>query len=412
MGREFDSPIPHAYIDSVRGPTYSDFVQKNSVALNLAALLLTLGALAFLISATPLSEREANAPLPVAASTTPSTAAATTTPPPANTALKKAPPPPVAAPYQTAAAAERSPGANPASTQVVRLQNPYSTPPESSDAINTQARAALVNILCLSSGSVRPISGSGVIIDPRGVILTNAHVAQYVLLSENPAVNLSCAIRGGSPARDMWGASVLFIPPAWVAEHVKELNTQDQRGTGEHDYALLLIDRAVPGGALPVQFPYLPPDTRQAIGFTGDAVLVASYPAEFLAGPQAESSLYAYTSLTTIGQLLTYDTNTVDALSLGGVIEAQSGSSGGSVTNPWGRLIGLIATVSEGTTTASRDLRAITLSYINGDIRTQSGSDLATYLQGDLAARLQDFNTNTLPGLMAQYIKRLQSGQY
>ena len=100
------------------------------------------------------------------------------------------------APPQIAAAASTT-----ADTSVAtRIEHPYPTPSESSDAVNSAARAALVNILCTSRGSVRPISGSGVIIDSRGVILTNAHVAQYVLLAENPAINLSCVIRTGSPA--------------------------------------------------------------------------------------------------------------------------------------------------------------------------------------------------------------------
>src|SRR3989344_252919 len=55
-------------------------------------------------------------------------------------------------------------------------------------ALNEQVRAAVVNILCItgSGGPLNSISGSGVIIDPRGIILTNAHVAQYFLLKNYP----------------------------------------------------------------------------------------------------------------------------------------------------------------------------------------------------------------------------------
>jgi len=293
-----------------------------------------------------------------------------------------------------------------------RIENPYPSPPESSDAVNAAARAALVNILCLSRGSIRPISGSGVVIDPRGIIITNAHVAQYVLLSENPAIDLSCVVRTGSPARIAWMASVLYIPPVWISAHAGELNAGQATGTGEHDYALLAITAPAGSDALPAGgFPALPFDTRDRIGFVGDQVLAASYPAEFLGGIAAENSLYAVSSVGTIGKLLTFDTGTVDVVSLGGLIEAQSGSSGGAVVNPWGYLIGLITTTSEGASTAERDLHALTLSYINRDLTTQTGTDLSAYLHGDIATEQNNFNQNLLPGLMDQYMAHIKPAQ-
>ncbi len=256
-------------------------------------------------------------------------------------------------------------------------------------------------------GSLAPISGSGVIIDPRGVILTNAHVAQYVLLSENQGIDLECQIRTGAPATAAWTADVLYIPPIWVNTHASEINTAHPTGTGEHDYALLRITGAVPGQNMPSLFPSVPFDTRDAIGFLGDNVLGASYPAEFLGGMAAENDLYPVSSVSPINQLLTFGTSTVDVIAIGGVIEAQSGSSGGPVLNAWGRLIGLITTTSDAPTTAGRDLRAITLSYINRDIQIQSGTDLVSFLSGDLTSEEADFNDNVAPALMQQYIKLL-----
>lgn len=252
-----------------------------------------------------------------------------------------------------------------------------------------------------------PISGSGVIVDPSGVILTNAHVAQYVLLSEDTQVNLSCQIRIGAPATAAFTAEVLYIPPVWVNAHAAEINTAHPTGTGEHDYALLRITGMVNGQNLPASFPYLPFDTREAIGFLGDQVLGASYPAEFLGGMAAENDLYPVSSISPISQLLTFASSTVDVISIGGVVEAQSGSSGGPVVNQWGYLIGLIATTSDAPTTAARDLRAITLSYINRDIAIQTGSDLATFLNGDLAAKEASFNDNIAPALLKEYLQVL-----
>lgn len=295
--------------------------------------------------------------------------------------------------------------------EVARIQDPYSTPPESFDEVNDVTREALVNILCApqTTSSLNPISGSGVIIDPRGIILTNAHVAQYVLLSESPEVDLHCVIRTGSPAEAQWTAAVLYIPPVWVNQHASEILEEHPTGTGEHDYALLYIVGSATSNPLPSQFPYLPIDTRPAIGFPGDQVLVGSYPAEFIGGIAAEYDLYADTSVTTIQQLLTFGSGTPDALSLGGVIEAQSGSSGGAVVNAWGRLIAIIATTSSGTTTADRDLRGIALSYINTDIQAQSGSSLTTLLAGDPATEVAEFDQTTAPNLINQYLGVLSS---
>jgi len=293
--------------------------------------------------------------------------------------------------------------------EAVRIADPYPFPPQSFATVNDATRAALVNILCMprTGGTLPPISGSGVIIDPRGVILTNAHVAQYVLLSKSPEINLSCVVRTGSPAVARWSAEILYIPPVWVGAHAVEIKAARPTGTGEHDYALLLITTSLDGAAftpLSLGFPSLPFDTREAIGFQGDQVVVASYPAEFLGSQAAQFNLYSASSLTTIGQLLTFATRSVDLLSLGGVIEAQSGSSGGAVVNAWGRLIGLIATTSEGETTAARDLRAITLSYISRDLGLQTQFDLPTILAGDVAAQALDFNTRASPNLIALYM--------
>ncbi len=306
----------------------------------------------------------------------------------------------------TLIASSTSPTSTSTSNQVRRIVDPYSTPPVSIEAVNDMARSALVNIICTNrgGGSFHPISGSGVIIDPRGVILTNAHVAQYVLLSESLRIDLSCVIRSGAPAQAHWFADVLYIPPIWVGAHSGEINTDKPTGTGEHDYALLRIVGSIDGSQLPAAFPYLSPDVRDGIGFLDDSVLAASYPAEFLGGIQAENNLYSATSVTTIKQLLTFATTSIDLVSIGGIIEAQSGSSGGAVVNAWNRLIGIITTTSEGTTTAARDLRAITLSYIDRDLEAQTGVSLESMLQGDLTAKVDAFKDTAL-SLIQMYLK-------
>jgi S1-C subfamily serine protease len=293
--------------------------------------------------------------------------------------------------------------------RVTRISSPYAFPPQSFDVINNQTRLALVNIFCgARNGTFKPISASGVIIDPRGVILTNAHVAQYFLLSSSPIVDLSCVIRSGSPAYPLWKADVLFIPPSWVKAHAGDIVQAKPVGTGEYDYALLRITENINGQPLPV-FPFVPMDTREAIGFTDDSVLVASYPAEFVGGISTQLNLYPVSSVTNIKNMLTFDNRYVDAISLGGIIGAQSGSSGGGVVNAWGQLVGIISTTSEGATTDARDLHAVTLSYINRSIVTESGRDLQSILSDDVVHESNVFNATIAPSLRQLLIDQIRS---
>ncbi len=330
-------------------------------------------------------------PPPPRATTTPKKVATTTV----KAATKKTP-------VQQPAVQETS------GNQARRIQNPYSFAPVSFESIDAITRPALVNILCKPRGgnTLSPVSGSGVIIDPRGVILTNAHVAQYVLLAQSNRINLSCTVRTGAPAVPRWSAEILYIPPVWVEIHAKEISDAHPTGTGEHDYALLRITGSLDSTPVPNPFPHLVVDTREAIGFKGDQVLAVSYPAEFLAAA-AQFNMYPASSVTTIGQLMTFVTKTVDLISLGGIVGAQGGSSGGAVVNAWGRLIALISTTSEGATTAARDLRAVSLSYIDRDIAAQSRFDIATILGGDVAAQALEFNTKVAPRLIELYLAEL-----
>lgn len=308
------------------------------------------------------------------------------------------------------AATEPAPQPAPEAEGIVRrIENPYPTPPKSLAAVNPTARNALVNILCVpkNGSTLRPISGSGTIIDSRGIVLTNAHVAQYVLLSQSNIANLSCTIRSGAPARALWVPNVLYLPKAWVEEHAKDIRSSHVLGTGAHDYALLYIARTIDGSERPAAFPAIAVDTREGIGFVGDLVLAAGYPAEFLDGMSTFGNLYASASPTAINKLMTLGTNTIDVISLGGVIQAQSGSSGGAVVNAWERLIGVLTTTSEGATTAERDLRAITLSYISRDLKAQSGSTLEELLAEDPVQLVLDFTRNEAPALIRLFAEAL-----
>lgn len=292
--------------------------------------------------------------------------------------------------------------------EVHRVRNPYPSDPKPDAELYALGRAAIVNIYCQSKGSLSSAAGSGVVIDPRGVILTNAHVAQYMLLASDSRMKMECFIRTGSPSENRYKADLLYLPSSWIAEHAEDIAAKRPKGTGEHDYALLVITKTVDGTPLPASFPHLPIDTREAIAFSSDRVLLAGYPAEFaIKGTGGSSILYPASVFTKVGELMTFGERSVDLISLGGAVLAQSGSSGGAVINLWGQLVGIISTTSDGATTAERELRAITLAYISRDFRQETGVSLSAMLASDLTTQASLFMNTQAPSLAAKLISYL-----
>lgn len=295
-----------------------------------------------------------------------------------------------------------APSANDAE-RVERLQNPYPFAPLPEETLNVNARNALVNILCIVN-SGQSVSGSGTLIDSRGIVLTNAHVGQYILLSEVSS-NVICTARTGAPAKPAWKMRTLYMPATWVEEHAKDLRSPQPKGTGEHDYALFLLE-PLPDTSAPNATPMLY-DTREGVSFEGDSVLVAAYPAGFVGAQIIQNGLYPVTTFANLGRLYTFKETSIDVLSLGGVIVAQGGSSGGAVVNRWGRLVGIIVTTSEGATTAERDLRAITLAHVDRSMRQHTGLSLREFLGSDILAHANDFRVNHLSELAQKLVDEI-----
>ncbi len=284
------------------------------------------------------------------------------------------------------------------------------SPPDPSalEIAREKAQKSVVNILCEPEkpGGTMAVSGTGVIIDPRGVILTNAHVAQYVLLSSQDGINLACVIRTGSPATKAWKADLLYIPPEWVEEHAADIIKTQPSGTGEYDYALLLATESMnsePVGPLP----YLQIETSIDVDVVGSMIVLSAYPAEFSGLAATQQFLLSSAILTPVRNILTFNANTIDVLSFGAVALAQGGSSGGAAVNEAGNLIAIISTTSNKEFIAERDLRGITLSYINRAVTESSGKTLDTILSGSVTEQSAQFKAIEAPALAQKIINYL-----
>lgn len=254
--------------------------------------------------------------------------------------------------------------------------------------VATALRSALVNVLCYApAGSgLRSSSGSGIFIDPKGIILTNAHIGQHFLLAD---WGVSCVIRSGSPAVDSYEAALLYISPAWLAANPTVLTKAMANGNGEYDFALLAVTKSATIAPLPSSFPSVP--LAHDPHPPGTPVVIASYGAQFLASSQIQTALSPTVVFGLVKDIFTFATSTVDVLSLGGSAAAQEGSSGGGVAEPSGTLAGTITTSTVTGTTDTRSLSAITASYIRAQYERETGSSLDTLLSEPVSDSIAAF---------------------
>lgn len=280
---------------------------------------------------------------------------------------------------------------------------PFSLPSDKSLTENIQD--VLVNIYCQykTDEYIRTTTGSGFFINPKGIILTNAHVAQFLLLedTENKSGSVSCVIRSGNPATPKYHAKLLYISPTWVFDNADLITSEAPRGTGERDYALLYVSESTDQAPLPARFPAINVATDllpQSI--SGSGVMTAGYPAEALIRGGADAKLAPVVADTTLGTLYTFGSNYADIFSISESPVGEQGASGGPIIVPDSQsVIGLIVTKGDEVAEGEHSLRALTLSYIDRTIIEETGFSLTQNMQGDIAHRGYIFKSAMVPFL-------------
>lgn len=274
--------------------------------------------------------------------------------------------------------------------------------------VPTQLAVATVNLYCrFKVGSTYvSTSGSGVFIDERGVILTNAHVAQYFLVPlEKNLVKGACTVRAGARARDAYTASVLYFPSTWAQLHIVDAKKEEKKGTGENDFALLYVTGAKKG-AFPPSFPSLslkssPEATENAM------VTVVGYPTGDLTFDEIKSKLMMSFATTSITKAESFSGPYQDLITLADSAVGTSGISGGPVINSYNQVIGIATT--RNTAENSRVLRAITTEHIERALNKYTNYTLSTLLAGDFArtasTTVQELPPDTLKVLTQRLLK-------
>ncbi len=264
---------------------------------------------------------------------------------------------------------------------------------------------ALVNIYCQykTEEYIRTTTGTGFFINQKGVILTNAHVAQFLLLKNTEGVvdDVECVIRSGDPAEPKYEAELLYISPQWVFDNSEVITEESPRGTGERDYALLYVSKSTDNSPLPIHFPAISVDTALlSRGIEHAQVTTAGYPAEALFRYGADAKLIPVVATTNVGILYTFGSNYADLFSISDSPVGEQGASGGPiVTNDTKDVIGLIVTKGDPVAEGEHSLRALTLSYIDRTIIEETGFSLIENTQGDVALRGSVFKKAMVPFL-------------
>ena len=262
---------------------------------------------------------------------------------------------------------------------------------------------ALVNIFCTftSTSTIRTTTGTGFFVHSDGVILTNAHVAQYLLLGETDVLgDAECIVRQGTPAEPKYRVGLLYIPPTWVQENAALINVEAPTGTGERDYALLYVTEALNENPLPVEFPALAINTNLLPRtIKNDEVRAAGYPATDLVKNGPHSPLRSVIASTSISELYTFGSNYADVFSIKGSLVGAEGSSGGPILNKNNEVIGMIVTRGDDIHDGEGSLRAITLSHIHRTISEETGFSLDRNISGDLELRSTVFTDTLAPFL-------------
>lgn len=257
--------------------------------------------------------------------------------------------------------------------------------------VSDPVEAATVNLYCrVKLGGVTYLTtGTGVFISDRGVILTNAHVGQFFLLTAPGGKSKgTCSVRSGSPAKDQYSAGLLYLSPAWISSYTAAVSKKSENtGSGQEDFALLYVTKAKKGN-LPERFPVAPLATLDTIAkLKGtEAVSVVGYPAEKQDYEDIRDDLKILVASSTLSGVRSFQKPFNDILVISPSKAGQSGISGGPVAQA-GSLLGIATTLSGEKMKSLRGLRALTLTYVDRTVRFETGTPLSGLYAGNLAER-------------------------
>lgn len=258
----------------------------------------------------------------------------------------------------------------------------------------------LVNIICLQKEGnlINAHTGSGIIISPKGLVITNAHVALPFLIEQSEGKNkMDCVLYKENIPTFGYKAELIYISEEWVKENAEIISALNPKGTGENDYALLYINKNTnPALSVPRNFSYKNINTKKDYVGIGDEVLVAGFPGAPKTLIDLNHAVNLKQDIVKIYDVYTFMKNSVDVFSTEITEVAAKGASGGGVFKN-NELVGLIVTTS-GPPNNSR-INALTTDYINRDLISDYGLSFGEVINSNYTNLADTFEKNLLSEL-------------
>ncbi len=243
---------------------------------------------------------------------------------------------------------------------------PAVLPPKavSSDEVYAEYHPAVLNIWC--EGDTIITTGTATVIDPSGILITNAHVVKDVKDASR------CVLRSWNPFENIAKFKILYVP------------SQDDLIPGtsfaKNDFAFIKITEPILNKGQ-IVWPFVHFNTK--IPFSKENLFVFGYSTEFVGFDIAVRGIPLLFSDTEVEQVLSFDDDLkrAELLLVKGSISSQGGSSGGPLVNGDKDFVAMYSFVTKGSTTGERRGIAVLINYVDRALNRDFGFGLKEFLQ-------------------------------